>query len=241
MIYQAVAACAKEKPVIASIVNVGGSGGYYIALGARTILADASAITGSIGVAGGKLATTGLMSKLGISTYEISRGRNAGLWTSRPWDEREQKLVKRMMEDVYRTFTDRVRRGRGKRVKDLDKVAQGRVFTARQAARNGLIDKVGGLRDAVAAAQKASKIKSSHIIVLPRPKTLADILAGDGMAASMARADSMTLRALLAEAPSALTAGRERLEGVTYLLTLGELLSTQCVLTAMPYHVSVKP
>jgi len=242
MIYQAVAACAKKKPVIASIVGVGGSGGYYIAVAANRIIADPSAITGSIGVVGGKLATTGLMNKLGISTYEITRGQNAGLWTSRAWNEREQKLVKDMMEATYRKFTGRVKQGRGDRIKDIDKVAQGRIFTARQAAANGLIDEVGGLREALTAAQKAAHIESSHIIVLPRPKTLADILAGGGMSASMPMsADSAALRVLLKEAPAALSVSPERMEGVRYLLTLSELLGKRCVLTAMPYHVSVKP
>jgi len=242
MIYQAVRKCAAKKPVVASIVGVGGSGGYYIALGAQKIIADPSAITGSIGVVGGKLATTGLMAKLGISTHVISRGQNAGLWTSRPWDDREQKIVKDLMERTYRTFTSRVRQGRGPRVKDIDAVAQGRVFTARQAVTNGLIDEVGGLREALLAAHKAAGIESSNILVLPRPKTLADVLTGDGTSSfTPMRADGAAIRSLLAEAPGILAAGRDDLQGVSYLLTLGELLSRRCVLTAMPYHVSIKP
>jgi len=242
MIYQAVRKCAARKPVIASIVGVGGSGGYYIALGAQRIIADPSAITGSIGVVGGKLATTGLMDKLGVSTYEISRGQNAGLWSSRPWDERQQKIVKDLMERTYRTFTSRVAQGRGSRVKDLDKVAQGRVFTARQAAANGLIDEVGGLREALVAAQKAAGIESSNILELPRPKTLADLLTGDGTSSSTPiGARAAAVRTLLEQAPGILAAGRDGLKGVSYLLTLGELLGRRPVLTAMPYHVSVKP
>lgn len=242
MIYQAVRQCAEKKPVIASIAGVGASGGYYIALGANKIIADPSAITGSIGVVGGKLATTGLMNKLGISTHEITRGRNAGLWSSRPWDAREQRIVKDMMESTYRTFTSRVRKGRGSRVKDIEKVAQGRVFTARQAVGNGLIDEIGGLREAVIAAQKAAKIKSSHILVLPKPKTLADLLGGSGISAEMPMgAEGAALRALLSEAPGILAAGRKDLQGLSYLLTVGELLGRECVLTAMPYHVSIEP
>ena len=150
--------------------------------------------------------------------------------------------VKDMMEATYRKFTGRVKQGRGDRIKDIDKVAQGRIFTARQAAANGLIDEVGGLREALTAAQKAAGIESSHIIVLPRPKTLADILAGGGMSASMPMsADSAALRVLLKEAPAALSVSPERMEGVRYLLTLSELLGKRCVLTAMPYHVSVRP
>jgi len=242
MIYQAVRQCAEKKPVIASIVGVGGSGGYYIALGADRIIADPSAITGSIGVVGGKLATTGLMKKLGISTYEITRGRNAGLWSSRPWDVRQQRIVKTMMENTYRMFTSRVRQGRGSRVKNIDKVAQGRVFTARQAVDNGLIDEIGGLREAVIAAQKAAKIKSSHILVLPKPKTIADLLTDSGVSGEMPiGADGAALRALLGEAPGILAAGRKDRQGLSYLLTLGKLLGRECVLTAMPYHVSIKP
>lgn len=242
LIYQAVRQCARKKPVIASIVGVGASGGYYIALGANKIIADPSAITGSIGVVGGKMATTGLMNKLGISTFEITRGRNAGLWSSKPWDEREQGIVKTMMEETYRTFTSRVRQGRGSRVKNVADVAQGRVFTARQAVDNGLIDGIGGLREAVIAAQKAAKIKSSHILVLPQPKTLADLLTGSGASAETPmNVKGAAIRALIAEAPSILTAGRENRQGLSYLLTLGEMLGRECVLTAMPYHVSVRP
>jgi len=242
MIYQAVRQCARKKPVIASIVGVGASGGYYIALGADKIIADPSAITGSIGVVGGKMATTGLMNKLGISTFQITRGRNAGLWSSKPWDEREQKIVKTMMEETYRTFTSRVRQGRGSRVKNVANVAQGRVFTARQALDNGLIDGIGGLREAVIAAHKAAKIKSSHILVLPQPKTLGDLLSGSGTSAEMPmNVKGAAIRALLAEAPSILAAGRENCQGLSYLLTLGEMLGRECVLTAMPYHVSVRP
>ncbi len=242
MIYQAVHKCAEKKPVIASIVGVGASGGYYVALGADKIIADPSAITGSIGVVGGKMATTGLMKKLGINTYKITRGRNAGLWSSSPWNEREQKIVKTMMEETYRTFTSRVRQGRGSRVKDISKVAQGRVFTARQAVDNGLIDEVGGLRAAVIAAQKAAKIKSSHILVLPRPKTLADFFTGSDVSAETPTSvENAAIRALMAEAPGILSAGRDNRQGLSYLLTLGQLLGRECVLTAMPYHVSIRP
>ncbi len=242
MIYQAVRQCAAKKPVIASIVGVGGSGGYYIALGAQKIIADPSAITGSIGVVGGKLATTGLMEKLGVSTYVVSRGQNAGLWTSGPWDDRQQRIVKDLMERTYKTFTSRVAQGRGSRVKDIEKVAQGRVFTARQAAANGLIDEVGGLREALIAAQKAAGIEASNILVLPRPKTLADVLTGDGTSsATPMGAESAVIRTLLSQAPGLLAAGGDNLQGISYLLTLGELLGQSCVLTAMPYHVSVKP
>ncbi|MCD6303426.1 MAG: S49 family peptidase [Planctomycetes bacterium] len=85
LIYQAVRKCDAKKPVIVSISGMGASGGYYIALGGRKILADASAVTGSIGVVSGKLAVRGLLDKLGISTWAMTRGRNAGLTLVRAW------------------------------------------------------------------------------------------------------------------------------------------------------------
>ena len=150
-----------------------------------------------------------------------------------------------MMENTYKKFTSRVCQGRGKKIKDITKVAQGRVFTALQAVGNGLIDEVGGLRESVIAAQKAAGISSSHILVLPRPKTLADMLSGGGIGAEapagLTGSDASTIRKLLSEAPGLFSAGHDRLQGFGYLLTLGQLLGKNCVLTAMPYHVSVKP
>ena len=124
LIYQAVRKCARKKPVIVSISSVGASGGYYIALGGRKILADPAATVGSVGVISGKLAMTGLMEKVGITTYEITRGRNAGLWLSRPWDEREREIIRRMSTRTYDMFVSRVRDSRGKRIKNLNAVTQ---------------------------------------------------------------------------------------------------------------------
>jgi len=233
LIYQAVKRCAKTKPVIASIGQTGASGGYYIAVGADTIIADPAGITGSIGVVSGKLALSGLMKKIGIGTYEITRGKNAGLWMSRPWTKKEQAVIRKLAQETYNVFAKRVKESRGKRIKNFAQVSQGRVFTARQASRNGLIDKLGGLREAVALAKKAAKIEDCGYITLPRPKTLMDMLAGDfGVTGSITPRPEPASTFLLRQ----LAAGSE---GLTYLMNMAELLRRQPVLTIMPYYLSV--
>jgi len=259
-IYQAVAACARKKPVIASIAQVGGSGGYYVAVGAPKVLADPAALTGSIGVISGKLAIRGLLEKLKISTYEIARGRNAGLGASREWTAPEEAAMRKLAERTYEQFVTRVKAGRGKRIKDLDAVAQGRVFTARQAAGNGLIDAVGGLREALAAAQQEAKITSSYILVLPRPKTLADLLHGGGDDTAMPPVpaggrsglellgaavgqDGLSAAAAvdLLRAASRGQRRSARLAGAAYLLNLACLLGGESALTAMPNWIAIQP
>lgn len=232
LIYQAARKCAAEKPLIVSISQVGGSGGYYIALGGRTILADASAIVGSIGVVSGKLAISGLLDKIGITRHELTRGRNAGLGMSRPWDEREQGIIREHARRVYKLFVDRVTSNRSNRIPDIDSVADGRIFTARQAVKNGLIDRVGGLRDAVAAAQRAAGIRKCHFISLPPPRTLSDLLTGDSETISprlIGVQESLVPRWIL------------RTDGLRYLLNLAERMDREMVLTAMPYWLSIRP
>ena len=240
MIYQAARKCARKKPVIVSIAALGGSGGYYIALGGQKILADPPALVGSIGVLSGKLAMTELLGKLGISTYEVTRGRNAGLWMSRRWNEREEAAVRRMTTRIYDIFVSRVKASRGRRVKDVSAVAQGRIFTARQAVRNGLVDEIGGMREAIIAAQSAAKLKRSYLLTLPRPKSLMDMLYGQQSSLPLGAAPDV-LRKLAGASPGLLSADPQRQAGPAYLLNLARLLQTETVLMAMPYHVSIRP
>jgi protease-4 len=241
LIYQSAKACAARKPVIVSIEGMAASGGYYIAMAGQKILADPAAITGSIGVISGKMAIQGLLDKVGITTYEVTRGRNAGLWMSRPWDQREEAVIRRMATRTYDTFVSRVKDARAGKIKDVDAVAQGRIFTARQALQNGMVDQIGGLREAIIATQSAAKIDHSYILVLPRPKTLMDMLYGgessqatlEGRFGSLARAAQTT--------PPLLAAGPRKQAGLAYLLTLARLLARESTLTALPCYVTVRP
>jgi len=232
MIYQAVRKCAKAKPVIVSVSSMAASGGYYIAAAGRTIVADPTAIVGSIGVLSGKLAVSGLMEWAGVTRHEITRGKMAGLGMSRPWTKAEMDTIRRMAEKVYDTFVSRVAEGRGKRIDGIHKVIQGRLFTARQAVSNGLVDSLGGFNDAVKVAKKAARLDACHYITLPRPRTLMDLLSGDADAAAP-RLGGLHRHALLGLAAES--------RPLAYLAALARLFQQETTLTVVPYYVTIKP
>jgi len=242
LIYQAVRRCAAAKPVIVSVADQAASGGYYIAAGGTRIIADPGAIIGSIGVLSGKLSLQDFLAdKLGITTYAATRGKNAGLVLSRPWTKEELAIVRKQARKTYDLFLARVRQGRGKvfaRDADLQAVAEGRIFTAAQAKANGLIDEIGGLNEALIAVRRAAGIRKCHLISLPRPKTLMDLLSGEDE-------DSATPVRLEPDASQRLQLAvlkrlAERPLGFVYLLNLAEQMKTERVLAAAPWHLSIR-
>ena len=173
IIWDAAKRCAEEKPLVVSMGAVAGSGGYYVAVPADTIFAEASTITGSIGVVGGKIVWKGLMEGiLGITTTEFSRGKHAGLMSfDRKWNDDERKWITDYMNATYVLFKGRVTSSRGDRLKkDIDELAGGRVYTGEQALKLGLVDKLGGLSEAIDfAATKAALAKDCPVYSLPKP------------------------------------------------------------------------
>ncbi len=174
-----------KKPVVASMSDVAGSGGYYISMAAKKIYAEPNTITGSIGVVGGKLAIGGSMEKVGITTDVIARGANANLFsTTQPFSESEKKAMTALMRDVYDQFLDKALAGRKKAGKEMTrdelvKLAGGRIWTGRQAKENGLIDEVGSLEDAIADAKKLADVPSDkelELLILPKTKSFIDAL-----------------------------------------------------------------
>jgi protease-4 len=147
-----------KKPFIVSMGDVAGSGGYYIAMGADRIFAEPGTLTGSIGVVSGKIAMSGAYEKLGINNESISRGRNANIFSDRPFSPTERAAMMKMMDAVYDEFTSKVCQGRKMKRDELEKLAGGRVFTGRQAKANGLVDELGTLDDAIAYARKQAKL-----------------------------------------------------------------------------------
>ncbi len=202
-----------EKPIVASMGDVAGSGGYYIAMGADTILAEPGTITGSIGVVSGKLALAGLYDKIGLSTEVISRGKVSGLLSSNdPWTAEERAAMTKILREIYGQFVGKAAQGRDMPRGELEKLAQGRIYTGRMAAANGLIDGVGTLADAVSAAKKAAGLKPKDkvkLMVLPKPRTIFEQLFGDAAmgeemrtampGAAEAIGQAATLRRLFAE------------------------------------------
>ncbi|MHC4403817.1 MAG: signal peptide peptidase SppA [Planctomycetota bacterium] len=164
-----------QKPVIASMGDVAGSGGYYVAMGADKILAAPDTVTGSIGVVGGKLVLGGLFDKLGITTEVISRGKNSGSSTlARPYTPEERVAWLAVMKGTYEQFVEKAARSRNMCRKEVEAVAQGRVFTGRMAVANGLIDGLGTLEDALAEAKKTAGLDPEEDVdlwILPRPRS----------------------------------------------------------------------
>ncbi len=166
------------KPLVVSMGNVAASGGYFVSAGAGTIYADPACMTGSIGVITGKLVTRGLWDWLGVSFHEHSIGRNADLYsTNRRFDERQRAIVRGQAEEMYRVFTSRVQAGRGERLKkDLAQLAGGRVFTGRQALELGLVDRLGGLHDAIADAAGQAGLTTWDVVLMPEPRNILEYL-----------------------------------------------------------------
>ena len=169
-----------NKPVIVSMGNVAASGGYYVASYADEILAQPTTITGSIGVVGGKFATTGLWDKLGIKWASRSRGANATLnGTARVFTDDQRDRGQAQMDEIYGTFKRHVVDGRGKKLKKpIEQIAGGRVYTGRQALELGLVDRMGGQVDAIAAAAKRAGIRKYTIREYPESQGLFDSLMG---------------------------------------------------------------
>ena len=186
--WQAVRRVEKDKPVIISVGSMAASGGYYLASAGDWIVADPTAIVGSIGVVGGKFVLTGLYDKLGLSTMTFSRGQNADLFSSTAeFSDRQKRMVTTWMKNTYDQFTDRVTSTRGQKIKDIDQVARGRIFLAADAKDLGMVDQIGGLEAAITvAADRADLDEGDYDVqVLPPPGTFADVLTGrDGGSAA---------------------------------------------------------
>jgi protease-4 len=183
-----------KKPVIASMSNTAASGGYYISMAANKIYAEPGTLTGSIGVVGGKVVLGGLFNKVGVHTETLSRGANANIMSmDTPFSDSERKAWSAMMKDVYDQFLDKALQGRKKAGKsmtleELHKLAGGRVWTGRQAKANGLVDELGTLEDAIAAAKEMSGQKGEmELLILPKPKGFLDKIMEAGLETKMAR------------------------------------------------------
>jgi protease-4 len=174
-----------KKPVVASMGDVAASGGYYISMAADKIFAEPGTITGSIGVFGGKFVIGGVEQWAGINTEVIARGKNSGVTSmTHPWTESERLALTRVIEDVYDQFLTKAVQGRKKAGKDmtleqLRKLAGGRIWSGRQAKANGLIDEIGTLDDAIAAAKKLANLGEKddvELYNLPKARSFIDSL-----------------------------------------------------------------
>ena len=170
----------REKPVIASMSDVAASGGYYIAAPAHVVVAQPGTITGSIGVVAGKLAYGDTLEKFGVNVGTVTDGEMAGMNSPfTPYSDETRARVQEQIDAVYETFLKRVADGRGMLIDDVHAIAQGRVWTGRQAKTLGLVDELGGMREAVAVAKERAGIDADQEVTLvpfPRPRSFFEVL-----------------------------------------------------------------
>ncbi|WP_445709864.1 signal peptide peptidase SppA [Flavobacterium sp.] len=160
LIWREIEITKKVKPVVVSMGNVAASGGYYIACNADRIFAEPSTITGSIGVFGMLPNMNQLAKNIGVNAEQVRTHDNAsGYSVFEPADEKFKAFTLESIETIYATFLSRVATGRKMTTAQVDSIAQGRVWTGTDALKNGLVDELGGLDDALKHAAKLAKIK----------------------------------------------------------------------------------
>jgi protease-4 len=185
-IHHAVRALNAEKPVVVSMGNVAASGGYYISAAARKIIAEPTTITGSIGIFG--LIPNGrqLADKLGLTHDGVKTNNFADFGTqiltlplldipvlpARPFNDGETKILQAYIERGYDTFLARCAEGRGKTKEEINEIGQGRVWSGNQALDNGLVDRLGGIDDAINEAAALAGITDYSIPEYPVQKSM---------------------------------------------------------------------
>jgi protease-4 len=158
--FHAVKRLAKVKPVVCSMSSLAASGGYYVAAGADVIFANPGTITGSIGVKAELADVRGLMEKLGIRHEQVVTGKYKGMGS--PFHEltpAQRKQLQTMLDDIHSQFVGDVAAARDMTPQAVDALAQGQAFTGRQASKNGLVDKLGGLDDAIVHLKDLCKLE----------------------------------------------------------------------------------
>jgi protease-4 len=150
-------------PVVVSMGDVAASGGYWISMNANRIFAEPNTITGSIGIFGMYYSVPGALAKFGIQSDGVATGPMAGAFDiTRPLDPRVGAVIQATIDKGYRDFVGGVAKARGKSFDAIDAIAQGRVWTGRQALDRGLVDQLGGMGAAVAEAASLAKLGKAY-------------------------------------------------------------------------------
>lgn len=155
------------KPLIVSMSNAAASGGYWIAMGASRIVAQPGTLTGSIGVVAGKPVLAEAWSKLGVSWGQLPSSANADIWSvNTPYDAAARARVEAIVGDLYASFTEGVAKGRGLAPERVAEIAKGRVWAGAAARELGLVDELGGLSEALAAARTALQLPADASLAI---------------------------------------------------------------------------
>lgn len=191
MMWREIQLAKEQKPVIASMSDYAASGGYYMAMGCDTIVAQPHTITGSIGIFGMRFDMSGFLgNKIGITFDEVKTGNFGELYTvSRPLTEPERAILQKSLEEYYDLFTRKAAEGRDMPQSELLKVASGRVWTGSQALERKLVDVEGGFNDAVRiAAEKAGVATDYRVKFYPEAKSFLEEWVANMEAESEAKA-----------------------------------------------------
>jgi protease-4 len=168
------------KPLVVSMSDLAASGGYYVACGADVIFADPATLTGSIGVFVLRPVLRDLYAKLDVGVEGMTRGQHADLLlASRPLSPESRQRLRREVQSIYDLFVERVAEGREMSPEQVDDLGRGRVWTGAQARERGLVDELGGLRDAVARTKAELDLDPEADVLLvpfPQPQSLAEQL-----------------------------------------------------------------
>lgn len=179
-IYEEVRKAASAKKVVVSMGSIAASGGYYISAPATRIVANPGTLTGSIGVIMEIPNIEGLLNKIGVKAEVIKSGKHKDIASAfRGIGKEEREILQGVMDDVHDQFINAVAEGRKMLPGDVKKLADGRVFTGKQAKDAGLVDDLGNLEDAIKEAAKLSGIKGEPTVVSRKEKfSIVDLLRG---------------------------------------------------------------
>jgi protease-4 len=170
----------RSRPLIASMSDLAASGGYYISMPAQTIVAHPATLTGSIGIYTGKFALGGAMEKIGVSTETVKSGANADIYSPfAPFSPAQRTRVQDYMQGFYDNFVEKAAESRKMTPEQVDAVAQGRVWTGRQARERGLVDELGGLETAIRIAKERAGIDADEdveLVVYPPRRSIYEAL-----------------------------------------------------------------
>lgn len=234
----------KKKPIIVSVGNMAASGGYYIACAGQRIFAERASIVGSIGVFGGKINVAPALEQFGVHAETFAASPEAGAAQRAAfnspltaWDDATRERVRSQMQGIYDLFIARVAHGRRMEVDKVRASAEGHIWSGDQGLERGLIDEIGGLSEALAAARKAARLDAdAQVTVEGGRETLLDgLLLGDDAS------DADAARALerLSAAPSARLLASVPVELRPFLTSFAPLAEHEHVTAALPFGLFI--
>jgi protease-4 len=190
----------KKIPIIASIMDVGASGGYYVAMGADKIVAHPSSVTGSLGVIMLTMNANGLLEKIGVHANAITSGPRKDMGSPfRAMTDEERAIFQGVINGFYERFLAVIKEGRRHLTSDeIRKLADGRIYSGEQAKAVGLVDSIGYLDDAIELAKKDAGLTDARIVVYQQPgeyrhNIYSQLLSQQGSANPLANFDLMAL------------------------------------------------